>query len=236
MCSAVCRRRRCRRGTRACRDCIGMDTCWLLALKVRSNPNPLAWHGVRVDLDSYGGDGARKRDLCRWCHLPRFRETIGCGTGEASAVSEAATFCLAGASGTKRTGLLPWVMTLKHTPGADVGCARGLAISFPHPGECWIPVRLAPPVDPPPTFSTGFRARGKSPINTGLRAQNLCTSRSRPSAEIRSLRPSFSKPLDFADLVRFRKRLRLRLISRGPLHFSKDHLGNREQRESNTAR
>jgi hypothetical protein len=42
----------------------------------------------------------------------------------------------------------------------------------------------------------------QSPINTGLRAQTSALRYSPPRAKIRSLRPSFSKPLDFADLVR----------------------------------
>ena len=33
------------------------------------------------------------------------------------------------------------------------------AVSFPQNGECWIRVRLAPPVDPRQTFSAGLRAR-----------------------------------------------------------------------------
>jgi methylmalonyl-CoA mutase len=42
----------------------------------------------------------------------------------------------------------------------------------------------------------------KSPNKHGPSRTNLWTARSRPSVKIRSLRPSFSKPLDFAELVR----------------------------------
>ena len=44
--------------------------------------------------------------------------------------------------------------------------------------------------------------RPKIPNEHGPSRGNLCTARGRPRPKIRSLRPSFSKPLDFAILVR----------------------------------
>ena len=81
-----------------------------------------------------------------------------------------------------------------------LACAEALDI-YPQPREGWIPVPLGPPVAPRQIFSACVRTP-KIPNKHGPSRTKLCTAAPRRGPKIRSLRPSFSKPLDFAVLVR----------------------------------
>ena len=66
--------------------------------------------------------------------------------------------------------------------------------------ECWNPVPLPPPTRPRPKFSVAFQAR-KNPNKYGPSHINLRTATKQRRPKILSLRPFFSKPTDFANLV-----------------------------------
>jgi hypothetical protein len=66
--------------------------------------------------------------------------------------------------------------------------------------EGWNPVPLPPPTRPRPKFSVALQAR-KNPNKHGPSHINLRTATHRQRPKILSLRPFFSKPPDYADLV-----------------------------------
>jgi hypothetical protein len=66
--------------------------------------------------------------------------------------------------------------------------------------EGWNPVPLPPPTRPRPKFSVALKAR-KNPNKHGSSHVNLRTATQQRRPKILSLRPFFSKPPDFANLV-----------------------------------